>query len=314
MPTITTNYAGDVLNEIKGLLATGNETVERGLVNVIDQIRYKTAIPRIQVNNLIGPRAANPSASLGTITVDERYLTPTDAMLYQRFNPRNFESFWRPWQPEGQLVFRELPSDVQIRFLEEFVKYQRTWVGRNLWQGDTGGAAVAPYNNLVDGLVTRAKADADVIDVAGAVALTTAALTKAAFESVYDLVPAEVKNNPNFRFFASDATCELYTDAVHDQTNKGNDFTMGAPLFYKGKPIERLVGFPDNTIMATHSSADQSSNLHIGIDWDMDSINAGNEAIKVERFRPDSEQYFVRIDFKLDTQIAFGEEVVLYSV
>lgn len=297
---------------MKTLLATGNETVERGLVNVIDKIRYKTNVPRLSVTNLIGPKVVTPTTSYGTSTIDNRVLQPTDAMLYHEFRPRDYEDLWMPWSPSGQLVFRELNTKAQVELLTEVAKHARSWVGNVIWQGDSTLANAAPYYNLVNGLVYRAKNDTDVIDVTGT-AITTPALALAAIKAVYDATPAHVRNNPNYRIFASDADCEFYIDAIHNQANKGNDFTQSGPLTYKGKPIERLVGMPAGIIIGTHSSASRDSNLHIGLDWDEASVNAGTEVIKLDRLQANSEMFFMRMDFKMDTQIAWGQELVLFQ-
>lgn len=311
MPNISSIYAGEVLDAFKVLLATGNETADRGLINVIPEIRDRTTIPRMKADNLIRPRVATPdnTTAEGSWDIDERLLQPSDIMVYHRFNPRNFEQFWKKWQPTGELVFRDLPPNVQVAFLEEVGKFTAGWMGRNVWQGDPALPNAIPYNNLMTGLITRALADADVIDVAAPVVIS-AGTVQASFASTYELVPAAVRNHPNFRFFCGDAAAEFYIDAVHAQTNKGNDFTQGAPLTYKGKTIERLVGFPDDTIFATHSSASRDSNIHMAVDWSESSMNA----LKIERVAADSEEFFIRADMKADTQISWGEECVLYRV
>ena len=221
MPTITTPYSGEVLEEMKTLLVTGNETVSRGLVNVIDKIRYKTNIPRIKVDNLIGPKVTRPTVSYGTGTIDNRVLEPTEAMLYYEFDPRDYEDLWLPWQPSGQLVFRELNTKAQVELLSVIADYANSWMGNVIWKGDSGLPNAAPYYNLVNGFVYRALNDADVIDIAAPVAITTAALAKDAVKKVYDATPAHVRNSPNYKIFVSDATAELYQDAVIDQANKG---------------------------------------------------------------------------------------------
>ena len=309
MPTITSAYAGEVLDAIKTKLATGNEAVQRGLINVIPEIRYKTLIPRMKVDNLIGPRVEQPTTSYGTAAITEKALQPTDIMLYHEFNPRAFEAFWMPYQPDGHLVFRELPVEIQQAFLLEIAKFAGTWFGRNIWQGNTGGANVAPYNNLMNGIITRAAADADVIDIATPVTLTAGNIA-AKVGLVYDATPVAVRNSPNYRILLSDTSAELYADAVIAQTNKGNDFTQASPLFYKGKTIERLVGMPDDTIFATHMSADVDSNIHFGVDWDLEAI----DTVLIDKVTNAGEKYFVKFLLKGDTQIAFGEECVLYQV
>ena len=308
--TVTGNYAGEVLDTIKAKLSTGNEVVSNGLANLIPEIRYKTFIPRIKLDNLIGARAATPSTSLGTSAFDDKEIAVADFMLYHEFNPRNFESWWRPYQPTGPLVFRELPTQVQTAFLMEIAKYAGKTVSDIILSGDTAGGT-APLN-ILDGFVKTLEGDADVIDVATPVALTTGNI-QAKMEETYAASPVAVRRNMNYKILVSPATAEIYRNAVHAQTNKGNDFTQDAPLTYKGKQMVELVGMPDDTIVASHFSAGIDSNLHVAMDWDQDSLAMDESVLLVDRLANNSELYFVRGDFKLGVGVAFGEEVVLYK-
>ena len=308
--TVTGNYAGEVLDTIKAKLSTGNEVVSNGLANLIPEIRYKTFIPRIKLDNLIGARVATPSTSLGTSAFDDKEIAVADFMLYHEFNPRNFESWWRPYQPSGPLVFRELPTEVQTSFLMEIAKYAGKTVSDIILSGDTAGGS-APLN-ILDGFVKTLEGDADVIDIATPVALTAVNIREK-MEATYAASPVAVRRNANYKMLVSPATAEIYRNAVHDQTNKGNDFTQDAPLQYKGKQMVELVGMPDDTIVASHFSADLSSNLHVAMDWDQDSLAMEESVLLVDRLANNSELYFVRGDFKLGVGVAFGEEVVLYK-
>lgn len=305
---ITSTYAGEVLDNFLMKVSTGNEAVEGGHVQVVENIVHKQTLPRIKAEDLFQDRAATPTSS-GTITVNERQLQPADLMLYHEFNPRDFEDFWRPFQPTGPLVFRTLSPETQSAMLEEIIKYARNFMGTAIWQGDTSTAPSGTYRYF-NGLITRASADADVIDIASPVTLTSGNI-QAKVAAVYDAVPAAVRRDPNFKIFMSDKSGELYVDAVHAQANKGNDFTQGAPMTYKGKRVVSLVGMPDDTIFATIGSAGRDSNLYLGIDWD-----AGNmeNALVIDKVSPASELYFIKALMKADTQIGWGEQCVLYKV
>lgn len=304
---LTTTYAGEVLDNFLMKLSTGNEIVQGGHIRVLDNIVKKQTLPRFKAEDLFQDRAATPT-SKGSMTVDERKLEPQDWMLYTEFNPRDFEDFWMPFAPSGELIFRELTPEVQSAFLEEIAKYSDNWMGKAILQGDKSTAPTGAYRYF-DGIITKAAADSDVIDIASPVTLTSGNI-ESKIKAVYDATPVAVRRHPNYKIFVSDATSELYVDAVHAQTNKGNDFTQSAPLTYKGKNIVSLVGMPDNCIFATHSSAGRDTNLFLGVDWDQNVV----DPLKIDRVAPNSELFFVKALMKADTQIAWGEQAVLYKV
>ena len=304
--TLTSSYAGEVLDSMISLMTTGNEAVEQGIVNVESNIIKKLTIPRIQMSSLIQDHAVTPS-SAGTYTVDERSLEPQDFMVYLEFNPRDFEQFWRPFQPTGPIVFRELPPSVQIPFLNEVLKKVGNYMGTAVWTGDTGGSA--PYDKF-DGLKTKALADAAVIDVATPITLNAGNVV-AEIARTYDATPAAIRRDSDYKIIVSNATGELYIDAQHNQANKGLDFTSRGPMTYKGVPVVDLNGFPDNTIIATRcGSSLNTSNIHLGIDWNRDSFE---EVLQVEKLQANSELHFVKMLMKADTAIGWGEELVLYG-
>lgn len=308
--TFTDNGAvGEVLDNFLMQLTTGFETVEGGHVHVKSGIMKDMTLPRIKATDMFQDRAATP-VSKGTMTHTERKLTPSDWMLYFEFNPRDYEAYWKPFQPsKTPLVFRSLAPEVQSAFLEEILKYTKNWMEIATWQGDKSTAPTGDYRYF-DGLITKAVADSDVIDIASPVTLTSANI-QSKVAAVYNATPVAVRRSPNYKIFMSDASAELYTDAVHAQANKGNDFTQSAPMLYKGKRIVSLTGLPDNTIFATHSTAGRDSNLFFGVDWDISDME---NALLVDKVANNSEMYFVKGNLKADTQIGWGQESVLYKV
>lgn len=304
--SISTSYAGEVLESFLTLATTGNEIVQGGHIYVKSGIKKKFTMPRIQVDNLIQDRKETPTAGVGTFTFDERALIPDDFMVYTEFNPREFEDMWRPFQPTGNLVFRQLPANVQVAMVGEIMKSVSTYMGKAILQGKkTGG--VAPFDKF-DGIVTKAIADAKVQKVA-----TPAAITKANVISKLDatlaLVPERIEDHPDLKIFTSKTVRKAYRDAIHDLEFKGGSVESDNVRMFKGKPVIGLSGMPADTILITYASANRGSNLWLGVDVENDE-----ETIQVEKLQANSELYFFKMLMKADTQIAWGEDVVLYTV
>lgn len=127
-PSIQTNYGGEFLNRLLTLVTTGNELFERGLIHMEQNVSDKYSIPRMQLSKILQKRVEQPTEanSKGQFTIDERVLQPQDVMAYTEFNPRSFEKFWKPFQPTGELVFGELPSNVQEQSCSKSPRSPRT--------------------------------------------------------------------------------------------------------------------------------------------------------------------------------------------
>ena len=139
-PSIQTNYGGEFLNRLLTLVTTGNELFERGLIHMEQNVGDKYSIPRMQLSKILQKRVEQPTSenSKGQFTIDERVLQPQDVMAYTEFNPRSFEKFWKPFQPTGELVFRELPTNVQEQMLLEIAKVAKNELGYHFINGVQG--------------------------------------------------------------------------------------------------------------------------------------------------------------------------------
>ena len=111
------NYTGEVLGDLLTLVAQENETYKEGLIHVKSGIQKKYALPHVRLGKIIQDHVATPVSSVGEYEFAERYLTPEDFMIYLEFNPRDFEQYYKPFQPTGNLVFRELDPKVQATMI-----------------------------------------------------------------------------------------------------------------------------------------------------------------------------------------------------
>ena len=98
----------------------------------------------------------------------------------------------------------------------------------------------------------------------------------------------------------------MYRDAIHALEFKGSSVETDNVRMFKGKPIVALSGMPADCFFITYGSANRSSNLWLGVDVENDE-----ETVQVEKLQANSELYFFKMLMKADTQIAWGEDVVL---
>lgn len=89
-----TNYDGEVLDRILTKAATGNELVQKGLINLVPDVTKKYSIPRLKTNKMLRKRVEQPEDknSKGDFIYSEKVLEPKDFMAFTTFNPRSFRA------------------------------------------------------------------------------------------------------------------------------------------------------------------------------------------------------------------------------
>ncbi|MBW6464838.1 MAG: phage major capsid protein, partial [Firmicutes bacterium] len=222
------------------------------------------------------------------------------------FNPRAFEQFWRPFQPAGNLVFRELPADVQNKMLAEMAKVVDFQLGNEFINGEYGEEEGKFFN----GILTRIVADTDTVKVDGAQAITESNII-ASFKSVAEKLPKVLQKSTNrskVKFFVSMTNGRMYDYVLTEKPYKGVDYTGMSPERFKGYQIVPLADWPDNVIVAAYATSGMDSNFWAGVDYADDS-----DVVQIDKLTNAGEKYFFKMLMKADTNIVFGEDIVLYD-
>lgn len=301
---VTSNYNGDVADALISLTVLGNQAVEKGSVYVQAGIQDKLAMPRFNAAlDQLQARQENPDAPSDSFTWDERILEPSDAMFYDLVNPRNMEAVWRPWQPVGPLVDRVSNPAMQAAIIEETMKSVGNQLGKLIWQGDT--LSGDPTLVFFDGFLKILEAD-------GAINPTPAgAITEANVLSILDssvtAIPDSIYEDANTVIHMSTTDARHYEAASRSLDFKGNAIDERGNMRYAGFEIRSYTGMAKDKIAITKSTAGKDSNLWAGVDVAGDEDN-----VKIERYRPESEQFIVKTLFKYGTQIGNPTEAVLY--
>ena len=303
--TINSNYAGEVLQRLLVKATTGNELVSRGLIRIEPNITEKFYIPRLKAGKMLQKRKEQPADgdSKGDFNIDEKALDPQEFMAFTTFNPRSFEKIWRKWQPKGALVFAELPSEVQSQLLSELAKVVDFELGDHFINGVFGAGATQFFN----GILTRIVADADTLKVANPANLTESNIISK-MKAVRAMVPKAVRSAGGLKFLMSVEDADKYDEALTNLPNKGSDPTTTNAKRYKNIPIEALADWPEHVIVAVVATKDLNTNLWGGV-----SLSDDFEAVKIDRLTNAGEKYFFKMLMKADTQVAFGEECVLFD-
>lgn len=296
----TTNYSGEFQETVLVLATTGNEFVNKGLIMVIPGINSSTSIPRTIADGMLQKRKEDPqkSDSKGNFTYSEKKLTPKDMMAFTLFNPRAFEHVWRPFQPTGELVFRQLPANIQTILLQELLKK----VGEELGYQYINGKYEEGSNDqfLMDGILTQAAKDPDVVKVKS---VGTTMLQR--LKELRAAIPVTMRRNSNLRILISVEDSDQYDDELTQLANKGTAPTDINLERYKGIPFEVLTQWPAGLVVATLCDSGMNGNLFAAV-----NLQDDENVIQIDKWANASELYFFKMLMKADTQIGFGQEFI----
>lgn len=307
------SFVGTAADYFITLAVSGNKTVQDGHIHLQSGINEKLFMPRLRTSgNLLQAGWTAEPTTQGGFDVTERTLDPQEIMLYTEYNPDQFRAFWQEFapSPDQLAVDTELLESVRVAMVEELLKQTATNTAVAIWQGDKGASPAPAYpKTLFVGLIPRALADTDVVDVSGATTLTSANIITE-LDKVYNDIPDAIVQHPNLKIFVSNKTGKLYQQALVAISGKGDVPSTSARLGeqdYYGIPVVPLAEMQDDVMFCTHASADRDSNIHLGV-----TAERNHAEVKSDRKNANSDLFFFKMKFKADTQIANGEEVVLY--
>lgn len=347
-------YPGEVLEDLLRYTVEENDTFKEGLIHIRTGIQKKFVLPHINLGKIIQDNVATPTSTQGgqktddatfnQYTISERYLEPEDYMIYLEFNPRDFEQYWRPFQPEGPLVFRDLDPRVQAKMLQLLLDKKDQYINDSIWGSRKGGsdatkvtgpsatdavvlggeAAAGPmkYFNgalmrMLINLAEQAKtagADANELAsgkviLAGNAEITTGKGVEDALYAMWRTCPKQIRKHSALKYVMGWDLWDLYDQYL--TTEKDYKYVENPELNkfrFKGKRVVVINGIPDSTIFLGKFTSDENSCLWMGVDYATDQ-----DSIKVERLQANSELYFFQMRLKMDVNIVLPGEIIVWT-
>lgn len=320
---LDTSWSGPAASYMYTRAVVGADTIDKGAIYVIDGIRKSKTIPRIEVSNFIQKRAATPITQ-GTVTVDGAVLTPRDMMLYYEFNPRDYEQHFYAEMLSDKLIDRPLPLTAENFMVMQTMKRLNEFFENAIWRSrivfDPTGTATTPASKgqaagdsayyYFDGLLTKALNTAGTISVGSPVALTQANV-RTQFQAALNLVPNALLfryGAGGLKFLVGYKTQKLYEQALREDSFKNQDTTQKGINMYSGYDVVPCAGIPDDTFFLCIAKPDTDSNLWLGM-----NSQADDDSLKLQQLQANSELWFVKGLFKMDTQIGFTDQLVIYT-
>lgn len=297
-----TSYAGEMFANFFRPVMFGAEILNGGHARVIDSVKKKITLPIVKSADLVQAYSAIPTAT-GSTTISGQVLEPQKYMIYTTFNPQDFADHWTAPELKDRIIGRNLPYSAENAIMLSIMENHTDYLNYSLMMSATGGTAPYAY---FGGFIQKVRNASTSLKVAGVSAVTfTSANIVAAFESTYAGISAKIRKQPNFKFFVSHTTFELYATAQINQTDKGIDVTEAGVRKYKGIPVIAL-DMRDNTILGAVGSNGLDSNLVIGMNSMEDSY------IQIAKLQANSDVMFFKLIMAVDTNIVKPEETILY--
>lgn len=336
-----TNYTGEVLEDLLTYTAQENETYKEGLIHIKSGIQKRYALPSVQLGKIIQDHVATPdsSKSVGQYSFAERYLEPNDFMVYLEFNPRDFEQYYRPFQPNGNLVFRELNPKVQATMIRLLLERKIEYINHAIWCAATpteaakvssadgtvaAGAteigsedAAGPmkyFNGAIMRMLMNAAAPAESEDakcgqikVAGTGAFADGAAVEAELYAMWQATEPKVRKKQGLVILMDYKSWDAYNKYLSDKTFKYNDNRDENQHRFQGKRIIPMTALPDDTILMGCFTTGMDSNLWMGVDYANDE-----NVLQVEKLQANSEYYFLKMLIKMDINIVRPKEITAH--
>lgn len=295
-PTITgSTYAGEFAGKYLGAALLSADTLDKGAISILPNIKYKAAMKVGAFSNLVRSADCDFDSSTSGLTLTEKVLTPTELQVNLQVCKKELHSDWEAAQM-GFSAFDELPplfSDYVIaRVAAEVAKATEV----SIWQGSAG-------EGNFDGFETLLAADTDVVDVvAGTV---TTANVIAELQKIVDAIPSGVYGKEDLTIYISQNIAKAYVGAQAALGYRDLYHVGQTEMNFQGIQLFATGGLADNTAVAA-----QKSNLFFGTGL----LDDRNEVKVIDMSDVDGSQNVrVVMRYTAGVQTGVGSDIVLYS-
>jgi len=150
-PTLTSNtYAGEFAGKYIAAALFSSPTIDKELITVLPNVRYKEVIQKFDFSNLIGNAACDfGNATPASMSIDERVLQTEEFQVNLQLCKKQLRQTWESTMMQPSVLNDTLPtsfSDFVIGYVAQQVAQQNEI---NIWRGAT--AQVGQF----DGIVTQ---------------------------------------------------------------------------------------------------------------------------------------------------------------
>ena len=295
----TTFYGKDAEGFFKKVLTSG---VAKNELSLIPNVKSKIKLAYSDLGNILQADDCSFSAT-GEGSLNQKTMEVCDLKVNLEYCATTFEANYLSMQLRAGSNNEEVMPASYAEFVVDYVAEKvASDLEITMFKGDTGTSSY-PLN-LCDGLVKQLLADSDVIDVTATASTITSANVVGELNRILNAVPAEVRNQPNFKIFVSQEIAFTYKQA--QAATQGGLFLVGdKELNYLGYRLIPTSGLTAKQMIAFNSDkvfflTDLTS------DWDEILIipQRNISGARTERFAT---------SLKFGVNYLYGAEIVLYS-
>ena len=295
----TTFYGKDAEGFFKKVLTTG---IAKSELSLIPNVKSKLKLAYSDLGNILQAEDCSFS-NTGEGTLNQKTMEVCDLKVNLEYCATTFEANYLSMQLKAGSNNDEVMPASYAEFVVDYVAEKvSSDLETTMFKGDTGTSSY-PLS-LCDGLVKLLTADSDVIDVSATASTMSSTIVIGELDRVLEAVPAEVRQQTNFKIFVSQEIAFAYKQAQAATT--GGLFMIGdKELNYLGFKLIPTSGLDANQMIA--ANMDKVFFLtDLTSDWD-EIIIIPQRNISGAR----SERFATSLKFGVN--YLYGTEIVLYS-
>lgn len=295
----TTFYGKDAEGFFKKVLTTG---VAKNELSLIPNVKSKIKLAYSDLGDILQAEDCTFS-STGEGTLNQKTMEVCDLKVNLEYCATTFEANYLSMQLRAGSNNEEVMPSSYAEFVVDYVAEKvASDLEITMFKGDTGTSSY-PLS-LCDGLVKLLQADVDVIDVSATASAMSSTIVITELDRVLEAVPAEVRQQPNFKIFVSQEIAFAY---------KQKQAATSGGLFMVGDKELNYLGFrliPTSGLDAKQMIAFNSDKVFfltdLTSDWDEILIipQRNISGARTERFAT---------SLKFGVNYLYGSEIVLYA-
>ena len=292
---ISTNYVGEVAGQYIAEMIKEANTISENLVTVLPNVVSPQFVRKIETATGFVDYACG-WAPAGSVTLSERQLAPKKIKQDLELCKEDFRQLWTSIEMGFSAHNDKLPSTEQEAILLSLGKDVARKVDVDIWEGD--GLA-----GNFDGLIPALVLDADVVDVATPIAITSANV-EAEVGKFLDTIADELFGADGMVYGVSTNVIRALKRAYGTQARANGTFLQPSEFDFEGTILTEIKGLNANTMVAYNKEQ-----VFFGT-----SLLSDLNEIKIKDMDESDLSGIVRMKMVMTggVQYAFGGEITLY--
>ena len=292
---VTTNFIGEVAGDYIGQMIREANTISEGLVTVLPNITSPQFVRKIETATGFVDYACGWAPD-GSVTLSEKELAPTKIKWDWEFCKEDFRQLWTAAQMGFSAHNDNLPATEQAAILADAGKRIARKVDVDIWEGD---GATGNFAGLIPALLL----DADVVDVAVPVAITSANVV-AELEKFIDAITDEVLQSSSLVIGVSTNVIRAIRKLYGSEGRTNGTFLNPNAAEFNGYTLTEIKALNANTMVSY-----DKSQVFFGT-----GLLSDHNEIRVKDMDESDLSGQVRMKVVLTggVQYAYGGEIVLY--